>query len=168
MTNTSNRPKLKIPKSKSEWFWDTIGFSCYIGSIILLIVVWNSLPNQVPAHYNANGEVDRWGAKGELLILPAIGAFLMLLMQVIERFPETHNYPERLNSENLGRFYLNSRMMINQIKNIFLIIFAYIAFESISIALGWGKALGGWFLPLAVLSVFIPIIIGIVKQRKIH
>ncbi|RDW15527.1 DUF1648 domain-containing protein [Oceanobacillus chungangensis] len=168
MANASNRPKLKIQKTKSEFIWDIIGLSCHIGSIILLIVVWNSLPVQVPAHYNALGEVDRWGVKWELLILPIIGALIIILMQVFERYPETHNYPERLNSINAQQFYLNSRKMVNQLKNISQIILASIIFESISIALAWGKPLGGWFLPAALFSVFIPIIIGIVKQRKIQ
>ncbi|AXI10179.1 hypothetical protein CUC15_15105 [Oceanobacillus zhaokaii] len=168
MTNASKHPKLKFEKTKSEFVWDIIGLSCYIGSIILLIVVWNSLPDQIPAHYNALGEVDRWGVKWELLILPVIGVFIILLMQVFERYPETHNYSERLNLANAKQFYLNSRKMVNQLKNISLIIFASIIFESISIALGWGNPLGGWFLPAALLSVFLPIIIGIVKQRKIQ
>ena len=75
MSNSWSRPKINIPKTKSEWIWDTIGFLFYLGSILLLIFVWNKLPSEVPAHYNALGEVDRWGSKWELLILPSIGAF---------------------------------------------------------------------------------------------
>lgn len=79
-----------------------------------------------------------------------------------------HNYPQRLNTTNAEQFYQNSRKMINQIKNICLILFAYILYASVSIALDWGNALGSLFLPIAILSVFIPIIIGIVNQRRIY
>ena len=41
------------------------------------------LPDQIPAHYNFAGEVDRMGSKYETLLLPAfavlMGAFLLLL-----------------------------------------------------------------------------------------
>lgn len=168
MVKTHVRPKLKIPRSKSEWVWDMIGFSCYIGSIVLLIFVWNSLPAEVPAHYNALGEVDRWGSKWELIILPGIGAFIILLMQMFEKYPEIHNYPERLNESNAVQFYLLSRKLVNQLKNISLIIFAAIVFELVSIALGWGNGFVAWFLPVAIATVFIPIIIGLMKQRKIQ
>ncbi|AZV40910.1 hypothetical protein BAOM_0199 [Peribacillus asahii] len=36
-----------------------------------------TLPEEVLAHYNALGEVDRWGSKWELLILPGVGAFII-------------------------------------------------------------------------------------------
>ena len=167
MSNSWKRPKIKILKTKSEWFWDIIGYSFYLGSLIFLIYNWNRLPDEVPAHYNALGEVDRWGSKMELLILPIIGAFIAVLMQVLEKFPESHNYPERLNQENAKEFYLISRKMINLLKNICLITFTLLLFESVSIALGWGYRFGVWFLPITILGAFIPIILGIIKQKKI-
>ncbi|OCA84069.1 hypothetical protein A8F94_15190 [Bacillus sp. FJAT-27225] len=167
MSNSWKRPKIKISKTKSEWIWDFIGYSFYIGSLIFLIYTWSWLPDKVPAHYNALGEVDRWGSKMELFILPIIGAFIALLMQLLEKFPESHNYPERFRIENAKEFYLISRKLANQLKNICLIIFALILIESVSIALGTGNGFGAWFLPIAIVSVLIPIVIGIIKQKKI-
>lgn len=164
---SGERPKLKIPKTKNEWIWDIIGFSFYLGSIIFLIIIWEALPREVPGHYNALGEVDRWGSKWELLVLPGIGALILLLMQTLEKFPEVHNYPKRFNKSNAKHFYLNSRKLINQLKNICLIIFALILFESVSIALGWNNGFGIVFLPIAIISLGISIVIGIMKHKKI-
>lgn len=167
MTNSWKRPKLKIPKTKSEWIWDMIGFSFYFASIILLIFVWSKLPDKVPAHYNALGEVDRWGSKGLLLIFPILGAFIFAMMQALEKFPETHNYPKRLNENNAEQFYLSSRKVINKLKNICLIIFALVLFEFISTPLGWGSGFERWFFPLVLVGIGIPLIAGILGQRKI-
>lgn len=84
------------------------------------------LPEKVPGHYDASGKVDRWGSKWELLILPGVGAILALLMQVLEKFPHIYNYPERLNALNAKQFYVHSRKLLNQLKNICLIFFALI------------------------------------------
>ncbi|OCW71190.1 hypothetical protein BBP13_12115 [Limosilactobacillus reuteri] len=130
--------------------------------------MWNGLPDEVPVHYNDLGEVDRWGSKMELLILPIVGAFIAVLMQLFEKFPESHNYPERLNKENAKAFYLLSRKMLNKLKNICLIIFSLILIESVSIALGWGNGFGVWFRPKAILSVFILMVLGIIKKKKIR
>lgn len=165
--NSRKRPKLKIPKTKSEWVWDLFGYSCYIGSIILLIAVWGTLPEEIPGHFNALGEVDRWGQKWELWILPLIGLFTLLLMQTFERFPETHNYPERLNEKNAAQFYLNSRQMLNQIKNICLIFFSLVSLDSIAISMKWGTGFGIIFLPLLLIGTMVPIVVGIIKQTKI-
>ncbi|WP_170006051.1 DUF1648 domain-containing protein [Bacillus fonticola] len=168
MSNSWARPKINIPKTKSEWVWDIIGYSFYIGSIIFLLAVWNRIPEEVPAHYNALGEVDRWGAKSELFILPGVGVFMIILMQVFEKFPETHNYPKRFNESNAAQFYLESRKLLNKLKNICLMIFAIILSESILIALGSGIGLSNWFLPITIIGTGIPVVFGILRQRKIH
>ncbi|WP_033445692.1 DUF1648 domain-containing protein [Ornithinibacillus scapharcae] len=157
-----------IQKTTSERVWDMIGLSIYVGSIILLLVVWSSLPSEVPAHYNFLGEVDRWGKKWELLILPVVGGFLLLMMQALEKHPEAHNYPKRLNESNAEAFYLNSRKMLNQLKNSSLIVLSAILIESISIAMDWINGFGKWFIPILLIGVFLPMLIGLLKQRKIR
>lgn len=161
------RPKIKIPKTKSEWIFDIIGYSFYLGSIIFLIFIWGALPKEVPAHYNALGEIDRWGSKWELLVLPGVGAFILVLMQILERFPEIHNYPKRFNKANAKQFYLISRKLINQLKNICLVIFSLILFESVSIALGWSDGFGVVFLPITIIVLGLPIVIVIIRYKKI-
>jgi len=167
MTNSWERPKLNIPKTKSEWILDCIGYSFYLGSILFLIIVWDRLPERVPGHYNAFGEVDRWGAKWELLILPSVGVFIIITMQILEKFPEVYNYPKRFNELNAKQFYLHSRKLINQTKNICLLIFSFILFESVSISLGWRSGFGKWFLPIVLIGTGIPIVLAIMKQRRI-
>lgn len=170
ISNSWGRPKCKIAKTKNECAWDIIGYLFYIGSIVFLISVWSKLPGEVPAHYNAVGEVDRWGSKWELLILPSVGLFIIILLQFFEKHPEMHNYPQRFNESNAELFYLQSRKMINTLKNICLIFFALILIESVSIALdwGWGNTFDKWMLPLLIVGTGIPIVIGIMKQRKIQ
>lgn len=161
------RPKITVPKTTAEKVWDVVGLTFYVGTIILLLINWSNLPSEVPAHYNVLGEVDRWGKKLELFILPLVGGFLFLIMHVLEKHPESHNYPKRLNDSNREAFYLNSRKMLNQLKNCCLIVLSCILFESITIAMGWLDGFGEWFMPILLIGVFLPITFGILQQRKI-
>lgn len=162
-----DRPKITIPKSTSEWVWDLIGGTFLIGSIILLLLVWNQLPQKVPIHYNLHGEVDYWGSKGMLIIIPLVAIFIALIMYAFEKFPEYHNYPKRFNESNAAQFYLHSRKLLNQVKNICLIILAVVIFEFVSIPLGWWGGFGVWLLPILLLAIFIPIGLSIYRQRQI-
>lgn len=167
MYSYTKRPKIKIPKTMSEWIFDIIGYSFYIGSIIMLIIVWGTLPEEVPAHYNALGEVDRWGSKWELIILPFVGAFILIIMQGFELYPEVHNYPKRFNSDNAEQFYLISRQMINQLKNFCSLVFALILFESVTIALDIKDGLGMLSVSIIFIGLAAIVVLGLIRTKKV-
>lgn len=77
---------------------------------------WHRIPDHVPVHFNESGEADRSGSKFELVGLPIIGLFLFVLMSLLEKAPHMHNYPDRINESNAGRFYLHSRKLLNILK----------------------------------------------------
>ncbi|WP_421808548.1 SdpI family protein [Flagellimonas sp.] len=55
-----------------------------IGIVLLpfvyLAYVWNQLPAQVPMHYNIEGEIDRYGNKSELILIPIMTSLLIYLI----------------------------------------------------------------------------------------
>jgi len=54
--------------------------------IIILGIIWNELPNQVPMHWNSKGNIDRIGGKSELLfVITGIPMFLYLLLRFIPK-----------------------------------------------------------------------------------
>lgn len=161
------RPVLKLPKTKYEKILDIIGGGIFIVSIIFIISQWNTLPEEIPAHFNGAGEVDRWGSKIELFILPGIGIFLWIFLGLLEKVPYMHNYPARLNESNVEAFYLNSRKILNEIKNLCLILFAVISFEIVLVVLGKVDGLGWWFLPVVLIGTGIPIVKGLIASSKI-
>lgn len=161
------RPIIKLPKTTSEIIFDMIGVSIFSASILYLIVQWGNIPDQVPGHFNAAGEVDRWGSKYELFILPIIGLFLFFMFSLLEKAPHTHNYPKRLNEQNVEQFYLQSRKLLNTVKNLCLLVFAFLIVQIVRVALGDIESLGLWFLPVFLVIMFGSIIIGVLKQAKI-
>src|SRR5699024_2361135 len=72
---TNKDEKLILPKTKIEWVWDIIGYTVFIAMVLFIIILWRELPEKVPAHFNGAGEVDRWGSRFELWILPLVGLF---------------------------------------------------------------------------------------------
>ncbi len=53
---------------------------------IYLFFQYESMPDQMPMHYNINGEIDRWGSKENLWLLPcALPLFVYILMLVIPK-----------------------------------------------------------------------------------
>ena len=51
-----------------------------------LAYLWNSLPDKVPVHFNYSGEVDRYGSKMALLLIPILLPLLTyLLMRLVPK-----------------------------------------------------------------------------------
>ena len=57
------------------------------------IIVGFSNVDIIPLHINIHGEVDNYGSKWELFILPAIALLIYLLTWWLERNPQLYNFP---------------------------------------------------------------------------
>lgn len=168
MTKLPYRPVLKIPKTKGEFIFDIIGITSFCLSILFLILQWSDIPDQVPGHFNGAGEVDRWGSKYELFILLTIGVFLFILFSLLEKAPHMHNYPKRLNEQNVEQFYLQSRKILNVTKNCCLLLFAFLIVQIVRVANGDIDSLGVWFLPVSLVVILGSVGIGVYKQLRIQ
>lgn len=55
---------------------------------IYLAYIWNNLPEQVPMHWNLNGEIDDWGSKYSLIgmtfLLPVLTYVLLMVVPKID------------------------------------------------------------------------------------
>lgn len=70
--------------------------------VIYLAVLWNSLPEKVPMHFDLHGNIDRYGSRNELLgmsaLLTGISVLVYLLLNNIYRID-----PKKYAAENKDR-----------------------------------------------------------------
>lgn len=159
------RPKLKIPKTRFELFFDGVTILLFGLSIVYLVSVWSLLPAEVPAHYNMAGEVDRWGSKWEMVIVPIIALMMWIGMAVLERYPHVYNYLN-LTKDNVRAQYKNARLMLNVVKNIIVLLFAYMTWNDAQVALGNSESLGSSFAFIFLGTIFIPMIYFIIRALR--
>jgi len=153
------RPQIHIEKTMFEKLANIIGIASIVAMILYIALNWSALPDDVPIHFNAAGEVDRWDSKWSMLILPIIAIALYIFMEVIEKRPHTHNYPARLTEQNAAQFYKESCQTLNLTKNITTLMLAYIAVRSVLVALEKVQGLG-----VATIGIFL-FIIGFIIIR---
>jgi len=161
------RPILHLPKTKFEKIVNSIGLFIYGATILFLIVNWGNIPDKVPGHFNAAGEVDRWGSKYELITLPIIALLLFVIMSLVEKIPHLHNYPDRLNESNVVQFYTHSRKLLNLVKNILLVMFSSLSIQIVRVAQGAIDDIGIALMPIFLIVIFGTVGIGMYKQSKI-
>ncbi|QUW20267.1 DUF1648 domain-containing protein [Sporosarcina sp. Marseille-Q4063] len=162
----NNRPILNLKITPLELFLNVITLAAFVGTIVYLISSWTIIPSEIPAHYNAAGEVNRWGSKGEILILPITALLMWIGMTFLEKFPHVYNYMN-LTKDNARAQYLNGRLLVNVLKNECVLLFSYLTWKGIQVAIGEHDSLGAWSSPVFLLIIFGSMVYFIMKSVRL-
>lgn len=152
---------MKLKKTAWDWITEALSLALVLGTILYLIVMWKSIPDTIPAHYNAAGEVNRWGGKSELLMLPIIGGILYFFITLIQQYPQAWNTGVTVTEENRERVYRILRNLIGTTKLMMLLVFS-----SLTVLSSLGMALPIWYLGVFLVLLFGSITFFIIQLSK--
>lgn len=80
---------------------------------IYLAYIWNQLPEKVPMHWNINGEIDRYGEKIELIIIPILLPLLVyIIFLVVPKIDPKNKLNKMGNKLHSIKFLLTTFMSI--------------------------------------------------------
>ena len=121
----------------------------YLGAALVLLVTflfagfhYGSLPEKIPIHFNIRGEVDNYGAKSTLWIVPVLALFMCIgLAQLSRRFPKMKPNVEK-------RELRTARSVLAILSLLLALSFSYITIRMVLVAMAGSGGLGSWFLPV--------------------
>ena len=140
---------MKIENTKADRILDIIGWILLIGTLAYLILGWSSFPDQIPMHYNGAGEIDRWGGKGEIIVIEVVMWILYFGIGLVEKYPQIWNTGVEVTPQNREKVYRILKHMLKTLKTLTALIFAYLIVNSLQ-----GTPLPGWFTPATLILVF--------------
>jgi len=113
-------------------------------------------------HYNALGEVDNWSDKSSLILLFFVVIMMIGMMSICVYFVKAnmeskHTAP----AEKSGMEIVYPLLIIMNL--IIQVMLAYITF-----CVATCRQLGGWFLPVFLVGIFVPIIFMVYKSAKLQ
>lgn len=155
------RPVIKLEWTFVDRLLEITGGVAIMVLWILVIVKYPGLPDTIPTHFNALGQVDGYGGKVTLLILPIIVTVIFIGLTILNRFPHVFNFPVSITQDNALKQYTNATRFIRYLKLVIVLIFGIMAFNMIQNAEGKANGMGIWVLPLMLGLIFIPLIIYI-------
>ena len=97
-----------------------------LASILYILIVWHTLPERIPSHYNMAGEIDGYGSRATLLLMPVIGLVVDLSVALAGRFPKSWNTGVRINSLNRVRVYRLVRDLMADLRLACALIFVFL------------------------------------------
>ena len=88
--------------------WESIQLAFIAGMFVTAALRWNYVPDRLPVHWNAAGEVDGYGGRfTALALLPLIAAGVYLLLKYLPRVD-----PARANYARFAGAYLTVRVVV--------------------------------------------------------
>lgn len=153
---------MKLKNSKFDWILEIICLVLLVGLTVYLIFNWGSIPEKIPAHYDWEGNIDRWGSKTELMILPIMSWFLYLLITGLQQVPLAWNTGVKITEENEERVYRTLKYLLETLKVIVVADLTYLAVNSII-----GTPLSGWFTVIVLVAVFGDLVFWIVRLYQV-
>ncbi|HLS36538.1 MAG TPA: DUF1648 domain-containing protein [Bacillota bacterium] len=144
----------KGPQNEKTKFFNIVTVVVMIASIIYMFYIYPKLPEEIPVHFNIQGEADGWGGKASILIFPLMILFPAFMGFVFGRYGH-FLYSGEL-SEKDKRIFVLTYEMITKINTTLAFITFYSlwmvkqeAFDQMSFA-PWSI-----FLFLAILAIII-------------
>ena len=141
---------MKLKLNKFQITLEVLAALVLIGTVAYLVLKWGGVPDKIPGHYNATGEVDRWGNKSELLLMPIISGCLYLFLTVVGFFPSIWNIPVHVTEDNKAVVYRTSKNMMITMKLEALVSFFYLEYNQIGT-----KPLSQYFLFIILVAVLL-------------
>ena len=159
-------PKLKLKLTILDYLIEILGLLLFSSTWIFIISIYNCLPDIIPIHYNAFGTADNFGKKWMILSLPIVSTVLFIGLTLLNYFPESFNYPTKINEDNALIQYTYATRLIRYLKLVIVFIFGILLYQTTRYPLNQNDGLGIWFLPLFLGLIFIPLIFYVLKSVK--
>lgn len=133
-----------------------------VGLTLYLAIRWGDIPDKIPAHYDIAGNIDRWGKKGEILIVPIMSWVMYLMITGLEQFPAIWNTGVKVTVINQFHVYRTLKYMIKSLKLLVVADFTYMTINSLFI-----KPLPVLFTIITLVLIFGDLIYWLVRLGKV-
>ena len=131
-------------------------------TILLPIIFWSKIPDEIPMHYNAAGVVDNWSDKSSLILLFFVVLMLMGVMSIAVYVVRVNM--ESKHSKEAEKSTMRIAYPIIVLMNLVVqVMFAYITFCTVT-----SRPLGDMFLPVFLTATFAPLGYLVYKCAKIQ
>lgn len=162
----NQRPIVKITSTPLDRCLDGISLLLLIAFFGITVFYYASLPETIPTHFNAAGEPDAYGDKVSIFLLLGIALLIFILLRYFQNKPHLYNYPTTITEENAQEQYGKAMRMMRILNLTTLVILFYLQFQTIQTALGNAEGLGSYFMVIALIAGFLPLLFLLPSKKK--
>ena len=163
----NERPRIQIPQTSTDRWLDAISYLLLILLIVYPVHLYSILPEPKTIQDDLAQQLNPLKSKALILILPALGVFLFIMLTILLRFPHMYNYPEKVTEQNALSLYSAGVRFMRIMRIWVLFIFILIVRGSMGIALNRQDEFVRLILPFVFLFTAMLIIYVFIKLLRI-
>jgi uncharacterized membrane protein len=160
------RPVLQLEKTPLDNLLDWLAVGLALACWLLVGYYYGQLPEEIPAHFNASGQPDRYDGKGILIFLPVLTTVLVAVLHFVKRIPHKFNYLVNITEENAPFEYRKAVMMMRVLSVLTAMLMLFLVYKIIQGGLGADFSLGPVFYVLIGAVTLVPMGILMFWQKK--
>lgn len=160
------RPKVNPPRAPLEV---ALGFLSFLGTVAIIAIAvyfYGQLPDQIPGHFNAAGQVTDYQGRAFSFFLPALAVVFFVGFSLLKRIPHLYNYPTRITPENAGWLYRQGRTLLGWVQLEGVWLFAYAEWAIVQTSLRQADAFNLWIFWGFIAAVFLTLIVYVVRMAR--
>ena len=152
MASKSKQPKIHVPPEPIDIWITRAAFGILLLMFGTAAYYFNQLPERIPIHFNVKGDPDGYGSKNMIWALPILSTVMFLGMWKVSSIPHLYNYQGKITEENAEHQYRMASRMMRVLNLTIMIMFCYMVWISIRVALGNSGGLGSFFLIITLVG----------------
>lgn len=117
---------IKVKTTSSDRLMEVLALLLFLAAPIYFIVMYPSLPDQIPTRFGFDGEVTAQASKATNILMYVASFMTYLMLTVITFVPQSHNYPVNVTADNAQQLYRISVTMLRVLKLCIMLLFLYI------------------------------------------
>ena len=145
-----------------------LGLLVLIGTTVFIAVRWQTIPAEVPAHYDAAGHITDYDGKKSLLSVMGLNWVLYLFLAFTAHNPAMQNRsvgPFRIRVSGV-RFGSKTVLPATGLMLDLLALIVALLFSYLTICSALGRELGAWFLPVTLIACLVPLLIPLITHLR--
>lgn len=159
----NDHPKIDFQTNNKVKFINILSVLSILGTLVYVILIYPTLPDTIPTHFNAAGEADGWGGKNSIFILPFVAIVLFIPIYFISKVPHIFNLPVTITKENAPRIYPVAQFYMCLMNLETVLLLCYLVFASIPN----GLSIGILLLPIIIGMFAVTIILFTIKIKRL-
>lgn len=145
-----------------------LGLLVLIGTTAFLAVRWQTIPAEVPAHYDAAGHITDYDGKASILSLMVLNWILYLFLAFTARHPSMWKRSAGPLGIRISGLRFGSKtvlpatgLMLDLLAVIVALLFSYL-----TICSALCRELGAWFLPVTLAACLLPLLVPLIAKLR--